>query len=272
MSKGRYKLSADFVSPGARELFVLSLEPESQSSIRTVFFVHAFAEELNKSRHLVFRQAIALAERGYRVILPDLSGCGDSSGVLREACWDDWKADIDSVLEHYGNGASSILWGLRLGALLACEIAQHRPGLAGLLLWQPVINGEQHIDQFLRIESAGRALAGVKGFDRSSMWNSLRGGDSLSVAGYELSPELVNSIASRRLADLRPACPVNWFDIGTANREGPKPAALKVMERWEKEAGAVNWLAVKGASFWSEIDSPINLPLLQVTLDELDKL
>ena len=38
------------------------------------------------------------------------------------------------------------LWGLRMGALLACDLAVRLSRLVQLVLWQPVLNGEQHLD------------------------------------------------------------------------------------------------------------------------------
>ena len=45
-----------------------------------VLHLHAFAEEMNKSRRMVALQARALAEAGFAVLQIDLHGCGDSGG------------------------------------------------------------------------------------------------------------------------------------------------------------------------------------------------
>ena len=48
-------------------------------------FVHAFGEELAKSRHVVSAAARRLAQNGIAVCTIDLYGCGDSAGSLADA-------------------------------------------------------------------------------------------------------------------------------------------------------------------------------------------
>ena len=65
-----------------------------------VIHVPAFAEEMNKCRPMVSRQARGLAESGIAVVVPDLSGTGDSEGEFSSATWLNWKADL-AYLVHW---------------------------------------------------------------------------------------------------------------------------------------------------------------------------
>ncbi|MFY7854788.1 MAG: DEAD/DEAH box helicase, partial [Rubrivivax sp.] len=57
-------------------------------------FAHGWAEEMNKSRRMVALQARAWAAQGIATLTIDLTGCGDSTGTLADATWDDWLLDL----------------------------------------------------------------------------------------------------------------------------------------------------------------------------------
>ena len=77
----------------------LHMPPDARPASGWVVHVPAFAEEMNKSRAMVSRQARALAARGYAVVVPDLYGTGDSAGELREATWALWQRNVEAVLD-----------------------------------------------------------------------------------------------------------------------------------------------------------------------------
>ena len=137
-----------------------------------------------------------------------------------------------------------------------------------LLLWQPALNGEQHIDQFLRVELAGQMLKGESGFDRAALWADLRSGRSLHVAGYELTPGLALDIAGVRLGDLTPGCAVHWLDIGGASAQEPPLPSKTVIERWRTQSVPVKWRSVEGQAFWRNTDAPDSPALLSASVEE----
>ena len=106
-------------------LFCLFLFPSEKPPVEGVLYLPPFAEEMHKSRRMAALQARALARAGYAVLQLDLSGCGDSAGDFGDATWDAWRDDIRLA---YGWLAGQVpgaitLWGLRLGACLAVELA-----------------------------------------------------------------------------------------------------------------------------------------------------
>ena len=80
--------------PAASGQRLLVHHPAQGSSRGGVVYVQPFAEEMNKSRRMATLQAQALAAQGWAVAMPDLAGCGDSSGEFAEARWDDWVDDV----------------------------------------------------------------------------------------------------------------------------------------------------------------------------------
>jgi exosortase A-associated hydrolase 2 len=270
MDDSSFRIAPQFLThPGGRR-FVLLLEPEHGAARGSVLFVPPFAEEMHKSRRTVAQQSRRLAAAGFRVASLDLAGCGDSEGALGEVSWEDWCQDVSAAMDWLADlqGSQPLLWGLRLGGLLACDVAVRRQHDAGLLLWQPVLNGEQHIDQFLRIELAGQALRGEKGFDRAALWSELRAGRPLHVAGYELSATLSQQIARVRLGDMRPAGNVLWMEISNQPGEPTRPVAM-LLEQWRGAGVEVNYRGCRGELFWRTVDSPDSPGLIDATAEAL---
>jgi len=160
------------------------------------------------------------------------------------------------------------LWGARLGALLACELAQGREDIKQLLFWQPVLNGEQQVDQFLRLRTAATALESGVAFDRKSLWGELRQGRTLEIAGYELSSALALQIARSRLLDMSPPCPVGWIEIGGVEGKLALPSQ-NVIAHWQDHGVQVDSRCVQGEPFWRNHDASVNTDLQRATMEVL---
>lgn len=225
--------------------FCLFHQPAGQCRSALVY-LHPFAEEMNKSRRMAALAARALAAQGVAVLQVDLHGCGDSSGEFRDASWQSWKEDVQLAAawlrERTGHRAG--LWGLRLGALLALDAAALAEA-PRLLLWQPVVKGEQFLTQFLRLRLAGDMLqAGAASGGTKELREQLRAGATLEVAGYELSPALAHAIDALDAAQLALPCPADWIEVG----QSLSPACGRVTGRWGAQVNAV---AVPGPQFWA---------------------
>lgn len=219
---------------------------------RAVVFVPAFAEEMNKSRHVVAQLARRLAASGIGVLLIDLLGCGDSTGTLEDATWDAWRDDIDLAtgwLRDHGYGRL-LVWGMRLGGLLAAECAADSGGVyERCILWQPVVSGDTFLSQFLRLSVANLMLSGsTAGVSVAQLRSRLAGGETIEVAGYRLTPALAASLGMAALS--RPLCPVEWFEVVAEQGRAPSPAALRVAEGWRASGTEVTMTTVAGESFW----------------------
>ncbi len=270
MATGKFSIRADFLCHRERQLFYILLVPDAGPSRPAILYLPPFAEEMHMARHVAAAQARALAAAGHTVLLPDLYGCGDASGDFGDASWDAWLDDAGAAadfLRREGGGGLA-LWGLRLGCLLAGALAARRADISRLLFWQPVLNGEQQIDQFLRVAVAARALTGGEGFDRAGMWQALRDGEHLPVAGYSLSPALALPLRGERLANCVPACPVDWLEIAQAPGDEFSTAAARVVQRWRAAGVAVRTQRHTGVPFWRAADDAarVDTGLLESTM------
>ncbi|MEO8297102.1 MAG: hypothetical protein ABI574_04765 [Burkholderiales bacterium] len=112
------------------------------------------AEELSASRTLR-HLAVDLAGAGLPTLRFDLDGCGDAAGDdLDPGRVPAWLASIgtaiDALRSHSGCRRGALV-GLRLGALLAAQLARARPDV---VLWAgvaPVVSGRQYLRELLAL-------------------------------------------------------------------------------------------------------------------------
>ena len=268
MSEGRCGIETFFLPRDSGCRFCLLHRPGVNVPHRgAILYVHPFAEEMNKSRRMAARQARALAALGYAVLQIDLFGCGDSSGELAEASIASWRCDLDAAADWIlaqRLGPLSV-WGLRFGALLALDWAATTTlPLEGLLLWHPVHSGEVHLTQFLRIGVASNMLSTSAG-SRRSLRKRLAAGETVEVAGYDVTQELAAGMDALRLAAVTPRIPVRWFEVVPNVGEGLPPASGRAVDQWRADAVCLHVETVVGHPFWTTVEITDCPALLEAT-------
>ena len=216
----------------------------------SILYLHPFAEEMNRARAVAARQARAFAAAGYAVLQIDLQGCGDSAGDFSDATWPGWHADALAAAELLQDrfDAPLCLWGLRSGALLAGEVARALPSGVALLLWQPVLSGRQHLQQFLRLSLAADMLEGRADREKGSsttLLAQLDSGRAVEIAGYTLAPALALGLAASALAQPEPGRPMHCIEVVPAGGE------LSPALRRFAEGGRATVNACEDAQCWS---------------------
>lgn len=230
-----------------------------EGAVPGIVYAHPFCEEMNKTRRMAALQSRRFAAAGYAVLQIDLFGCGDSSGDFADARWETWKQDLRIALGWLKSRARGplALWGLRLGATLAADVARD-PGLGveQILLWQPVVSGELLLTQFLRLRLAAEMLAdGAAQSGVRELRESLRGGLSQEIGGYDLHPRLAAEIEGLRLAELVPAVKrAHCLEVSASAEPKLSPASQRAMEAWRSRGLDVHTTAVEGEPFWSTLE------------------
>jgi exosortase A-associated hydrolase 2 len=255
------------VDPGQR--FCILSTPAGAAR-RAVVYIHPFAEEMNKARRMAALQARQLAAEGCVVLQIDLLGCGDSSGEFSEARWHAWKHDAQTAVRWISRRypVPVTLWGLRLGAMLAADVAQDASlGIEHLILWQPVSNGGQFLSQFVRLRLASEMLAsGAATTALHELTEELRRGSMLEIAGYELHADLAAQIESLKLEALRPAVKrVDWLEVLADRTLSLRPAAKRVLDTWRGDGIEANGQHALGEPFWSTLEIAECEELLELT-------
>lgn len=236
-----------------------------------ILYVPPFAEEMNKSRRMAALQSRLLRAQGYAVLQIDLYGTGDSDGELRDATWTVWKHDLAVAVCWLAarHAVPVFLWGLRLGALLALDFARESGSYAGYLLWQPVVSGEAHLTQFLRVSVAASAAGRAGPKSTRELRAALGRGVTVEVGGYEITPGLAAAIDALRLDELAPRRgAVHWLEV-VAPDAGKPPGAQRIVDAWTVAGMDLVSREVVGEPFWSTAEIATCPELLDATVAAL---
>ena len=255
--------------PGRR--FCLHHEPARAPALGAVVQIHAFAEEMNKSRRMSALQARALADAGFAVLQVDLLGCGDSSGDFSDATWDDWLADVHQAAAwlRERTAAPLWLWGVRAGALLACEAAAGMPEPCNFLFWQPTPSGKLILQQFLRLKAAATLGDGQAKAVLDQARARLAEGHPIEIAGYLLNPRLADGLQrATLLPPPRPAIAA-WLEVSSRETPSLLPAGQETIRRWREAGHDVRASAVGGPMFWQTVEIETAPALLDASVSAL---
>ena len=238
-----------------------------------IIHVPAFAEEMNKSRHMVSQQARAFAEQGYATLVFDYYGTGDSEGEFADSNWDIWQQDLLSVIDWCSQHVSDtvLLWGLRFGALLATSvIAKTKQPIKQLVLWQPVASGEQYMTQFLRLKLAGGMMTGASKETVQDLKAKLDKGETLEVGGYCISQSLYQAVSQQSLMayDVSTLTGISWYEVNTKPRS-LSPVGQKVVDHWNNQSVPVASYQAVGSQFWSNQEIVFADELVELTCQHL---
>lgn len=137
--------------PSNRRLFGIVHAPAPTAAARAgVVLCNPFGQEAVRSQRMMRVLAERLASDGSGVLRFDYYGTGDSPGDDLDGDIVGWAGDVlEADLElRRSSGATSTLWiGMRVGATVALQAARQAPeGLARLVLWDPVLDGQRYLE------------------------------------------------------------------------------------------------------------------------------
>lgn len=226
----RPRIEPFFMEVDGLRLFALQVAPPGPA-VGSVLYLPPFAEEMNRLRNHASAAARAMAGAGWRCLLLDPFGTGESDGDTEAATWERWHADGLAALQWLRRQGSGpvVLWGARTGALLAGELARSAADtISRVLLWQPVTDGGLYLNQYLRLRVASQLVHDGEKETTESIRQQLAAGHTVEVAGYPLSPALADALGSRKLLPPPAGMAVDWIEIvGKAEQ----PAAVG-SRRW----------------------------------------
>ena len=236
-----------------------------------VVHVHAWCEEMNKSRRMVAMQSRALAAAGFAVLQIDLLGCGDSAGDFGDATWDDWLDDVAAaqrwMRERYE--APMWLWGLRAGCLLAAQAATRDDERCNFLFWQPVTAGKTHLQQFLRLKAAAALMDGQNKGVVDALKRDLAQGRSVDIAGYTMNAALASGLESARLSPPRAGGRLVWLEVSTRVDATPSAATETALQAWRDGGFDVHHSHVEGPMFWQTTEIEDAAALVAASADAM---
>lgn len=264
------RLRVAFMSGRGGRLHVTSFPVDPSRAHGVVIAVAPFAEEMNKVRRMMALQARRFQTEGYAVVLQDPLGCGDSGGDFADATWATWIADLQDCVEEEAQrfGVAPVLWGVRLGAVMASEVARRALDCERLIFWQPVTSGDQALNQFLRLRIASE-LASAERERVADLRERLAAGEALEVGGYEIRPELALPLAQATLAPPPRGGIVDWFELSAATRVALSPGAARAVESWRQSGWRVSAHCIAGDPFWATQEIAVVPELIERTAQAL---
>lgn len=263
-----------FLKVESGERFCLFYRPNLANPLGTFIFIHPFAEEMNKSRRMIAQQSKAFSENGFAVLQIDLCGCGDSSGEFNEARWEVWKQDIFHAINwiKHQTAAPINLWGLRLGGLLALDLASEaEESFQHIVLWNPIISGNTFLTQFLRLKVASQLMvkSGKESAGTSVLRNKIMAGETLEIAGYELSSILAIAIDKLRIGDFKVFdTKIHWFEVVPEAGRVLSPSAMATVNSWKERNIDLDLQYVTGQAFWATQEIAECPELIEATINQ----
>jgi hypothetical protein len=206
---------------GKRLFHALHMPAESASAW---IFCNPFLEEKVFSHSVYVEFARFLSSNGHAVIRFDYEGDGDSEGDIRDMDLASWTSDAEDMAGVMRSRIPDVplnFFGLRFGAIVAA-LATRGAGGRGMLLWDPVLEGERYFDECLKINLTTQLATYKKVVDdRKQMLARLRDGGTVNISGYEIGKGMYESLASSRLPhDVRPG--EHDVSVIAINRPGSK--------------------------------------------------
>lgn len=133
--------------------------------------------------------ALRLADAGYTVALPLLTGHGLTPVAMERSKWTEWTADVERALGWLRRHADTIfLFGLSMGGTLVLWLAERHPEVAGLIIVNAIVRHPR--------ERTMRVLGRI-GLPR---WSRAIGNDAKQVGVDEKAYDRVPVRSTRQLA------------------------------------------------------------------------
>ena len=259
-------IHGQFIDGAAGRILLVTHEPVGRAAASVVVFP-ALADEMNKSRRLVWSLGQQLASRGVRTVVPDVFGTGDSAGEFGDARLETWNDDMRASVAWSRSQCDGPCHALlvRFGACLYAHSAEalSEGGSHRVAAWQPEHSGSAVMRQLLRMKVMSERVT----WGRSTKLAALR--ESLLAEGGET--ELGGYVFRAPLASAIELAEFDW-DMLPGDAEGrlfdwSRPASES--EPSEAEPPVVETTYVAGQRFWSAVEPADHPELVAATADFL---
>ncbi|RYY77055.1 MAG: alpha/beta fold hydrolase [Gammaproteobacteria bacterium] len=167
-------MEAFYFGPSSTYLFGAYHPPKLSNRREGIVLCSPFGQENMRAHRSLRRLAINLSNLGYAVLRFDYRGTGDSAGSLNSVTADDWQQDIRIAVQELIDIAAVpkvSLLGLRIGALLAAQVAANHQNVSRLVMWDPVVSGQAYIDELTAEIRAAQSRANFIATDRTLHFN-----------------------------------------------------------------------------------------------------
>ncbi len=218
---------------------------------------HPFGEEKLWAHRAVVNIARQMAEQGVFVLRFDFTGHGDSDGSTENCSVDTYLADVSSALSSLKELVPDIsrigLLGMRFGATIAVQYAKSDSEIHDLILWEPILDGNDYIQELLRINLATQlSTEGRVSKTREELTKRLRLGDTVNVDGYLISRDFYNDCSQLKLiTEQRGDSEINCLVAHISTR--PNERRIEAMKALASGYFKSTFVRIEEPTFWREI-------------------
>lgn len=270
MSKIYYMETPLFFEGGQHQLFGIVHRPDDSMPQNGIVLCHAYGEEKLWSHRVYVNLAREAVKRGIAAFRFDFHGHGDSSGDSSENTLDGFMADLDAAIAKFRETCPSVenigLVGLRLGGTLAALYSERNANMQRLVLWEPVVDGAQYMQELLRINlSTQLAVFGSVQKNREALVEEMRAGVCANVDGYLIKSDFFDECSAVKLANVQPASSgarALVVQIAPNVKQKDREELLELV----RTTPSIEFLKVEEPPFWREIK-----PFTSRTKELIDK-
>ena len=154
-----------------------------------VVLCYPIINEYLRAHRAFVRLATQLATEGFHVLRFDYFGCGDSYGDDDDGSLTEWSENLVTAIDELKHGcdASHIcLIGLRMGATLAMLAAKNRNDIDTMVLWEPIVNGDEYLREIKRLHLESAVIEGLQKVGKGQSDSDYH----LDILGFRI-PELM---------------------------------------------------------------------------------
>ncbi|HKR13390.1 MAG TPA: alpha/beta fold hydrolase [Pyrinomonadaceae bacterium] len=184
-----------FFGPDQARLFGALHRARSNGRDSGVILCYPMGQEYMRIHRTYVELARSLADSGRHTLRFDYYGCGDSGGEATDGTLKQWTDDICQaarMLRDQTGVRKVYLVGARIGANIALTAGARVEDLAGIVLWEPVVNGVDHIATLRRAHHDLLASnAELDGYERHQLPNCIA-----ELVGYPITNELYEELTA----------------------------------------------------------------------------
>jgi alpha-beta hydrolase superfamily lysophospholipase len=201
-----------FFGESSRRLFGVYTPAHARGGkARGVVLCQPWGTEYLRAHRSVCQLGRLLAEAGFHVLRFDYFGTGDSAGDAGDGELAGWQADVETAIDELKDTAGLqrvSLVGLRLGAVLAARVAPaRRRDIDAVVLWDPVVQGDEHLAELQTLDAAVARERSLK----------VNPGE---VLGFPLSARLAGELQAIDLVQHLAGLPSRAFMVACATSPG----------------------------------------------------
>lgn len=184
-----------------RKIFAVYYPPSGKVRRReAVILCNPGLEEYMRC-HWPFRQlSNLLSELGFPVLRLDYTGTGDSSGANGSGSLEEWSDNVVAAAKFLQEEAATpwiSLIGIRLGGAVALKAMQKDLPIYNLILWDPVLDGNDYLLQLQQMRKTLEKDLGLIG----SLWQKVTMRDD-ETTGFPLSKKWQDDLANWKAAKI----------------------------------------------------------------------